>query len=217
MNTVNRKFNACIFDQLKHIGAVHVVQAWQRHAALLDSDESISWLDLAGGIDLKDVKTDVDLLLLADRAPNDLLFGLVYGKLADILAMSNQSILTPAHHVLVTRGARSGVLGHLFDVVLERGHRLELQAEEDSPEYFEGHVLAQSRSEAHTLIEQAAQAPNPFTLGQMTSWVLTNHRLRFPHLYTQMISDLSLSDIDRQSLANHCSPSRPVKLAECQH
>ncbi len=217
MDTVNRKFNACILDQLKHIGAVHVVQAWQRHAALLDSAESISWLEMAGGMDLNDVKTDVDLLLLADRAPNDLLFGLAYGKLADALAMSNQSILTPAHHVRVTRGARSGVLEHLFNAVLERGHRLELQAEEDHPEFFEGQVLAQSRSDTFTLAEQAAQAPNPFTLGQMTSWVLTNHRMRFPHLYTQMISDLSLSDIDRQSLANYCSPTRQVKLAECHH
>src|SRR5690606_3753049 len=114
-----------LFGQLKHMGAGAVAQAWQKkHGDSFSSEEALRWLGMAGGLSMMDVKTDMDLLVLADQAPSELLFGLAFGKLSDALAMGAQPILTPAHHVRITRGQRSAIMSHLYDKVLARGHQL---------------------------------------------------------------------------------------------
>lgn len=190
---------------LIHMGATGVANTWMhRHADMLE--EGLHWLTLGGNLALADARTDVDLLVLADRAPNELFFGVAYGKLIDAMAMRNQPMLSPAHHVRFTAGPRSKVVNFLYDKVLAYGHSLELAAEQRDSEFFDEQVTAQSRSDFDTLIRQAAVAPDPFTLGQMTSWILTAHRLLHPNLYTKELDRLNLNDVDDFTLTSYCHP-----------
>lgn len=217
MNNMAFDLKPDLYEPLKHMDAAVVVQAWQNYENLISDEASLGWLALAGGLDLLKVKTDTELLVMADKAPNDLLFGLAYGKLVDALSMQGQGILTPAHHVRITSGARGSVLSDLYCRVLNRGHALEVESEDMCEDYFDDPLLnQQSRGRFEGLVMKAAQAPTPFVLGQVTSWVLTSHRLKRPHLYTQVLDDLLIDDLESDALIDYCStePQKPV-LVEC--
>lgn len=209
MDTAKDNLEARLFAQFKPVGASSVAQVWQeKYRDLYSNKKALKWLEIAGGLSMVEVRSDFDLLVLADQAPNDLLFGLAYGKLSDALSMASQPILTPAHHVNINRGQRSTTLAYLYERVLDRGHELERQAEQNDDMFFEKQVTGQSRSDSDLLMKQTCDAPDAFTLGQMTSWVITNHRLRNPHLYTQMLSRLMLSDLSSEAITEYCYPAR---------
>ncbi|CUJ50611.1 Uncharacterised protein [Achromobacter sp. 2789STDY5608633] len=137
---------------------------------------------------MRNVQTEMELLTLADTAPNQLLFGLAYGKLADLLAFRSP-VLTPAHPVVMHPGLKSVVLQNYYDRVMDRGHVASVEFD-DAHEDFDL-PLGQSREEVARLAEAAQSVPDAFMLGQLLSWIATSHRLHNPQKYAEDLGRLN--------------------------
>jgi|GEM_PF-2737818 len=166
------------FGELMQIGAQDVIQSLERYSSLLGDGGSRAWLKLAGGFSLHGAGTDMELLYLAQTAPNELLFGLAYGKYVDAIATRpHQNALGNSQQTRFVDGLGNGVLTNLRDNVLARGFSLEIKAEEeqgsDSDFFEQDCMLCQSRSPVAELIAQLQRARSAFTTGQILSWLIT--------------------------------------------
>lgn len=202
------------FQELASVDAKEAVNLWVKYANLMNV-EANAWLDSVGGLAMEKVQMEIELLIVADSAPNDLLFGLAFGKLTDAIAYRS-AIRTPAHHVALTMGARTPVHNALYDRVLSRGHQLSLdQDEAESDDLFDlidadmasAMPLGQSREDLSVLRAYLPQIKSPFMLGQLTSWILTNHRLNHPNQYAHLLSSSMMGGLSPELLADYCLSS----------
>lgn len=211
---ISRAIDAWL-GELARVGAPGVGDCWREHTMLLAGDTVHSWFETVGGLTLENVHTEFELLLVAHEAPNDLLFGLAHGKLADALAYRS-AIRTPAHPITLTQGARNPIHNMLFDKVLARGQHLSSQAQEhldeDFPE-FEDVLLEQSREDTTRLLHHAHNAKTPFALGEITSWLLTNHRLHNPHKYTSVLASSMMGGLSIDAVAEYCAADVPAHIS----
>jgi len=174
------------YDLMKIANDKSLVYRWEKEVSSL-SDQEIrrfnDWLCIAGGLPLENVTTDFELVTLAQLAPHDLLFGLAYGKFADVLAYPDR------HNITLLRGQKSVVQSVLTKEVLRRGgDRLERMGKRD-PRFSEVMTTQGSQSGKSLLLEQAARAPDAHCLGQLTSWLLTACESEMsPRTYKKILS-----------------------------
>lgn len=180
--------SARVLSELRALGLPGVIRALGVYDAHWRNQEASKWLNLAGGLSMRNVQTEMELLTLADTAPNQLLFGLAYGKLADLLAFRSP-VLTPAHPVVMHLGLKSVVLQNYYDRVMDRGHVASVEFD-DAHEDFDL-PLGQSREEVARLAEAAQSVPDAFMLGQLLSWIATSHRLHNPQKYAEDLGRLN--------------------------
>lgn len=171
-------------ETLAQVHAPDVAATWRSHLSALRSADADDWLQAAGGLSMENVRNELELLAMTDSAPSELLFGLAYGKLRDLLATSNTQA-SFAYPIVLPFGLRDPVVDLFYGRVLMRGDQLEGLSEAAAPEFYDHLPLGHSRDERQKLIEQAAAAPDAFMLGQLTSWLITHHRHHYPDLYPQ--------------------------------
>lgn len=188
---------------------------WLEATSMLEGWDGLS---IGGGLALEAVHHELELLMLADTAPNDLLFGLAYGKLVDAIEFRS-AIRTVAHPVVMTMGGRSPIHNALLDRVLERGHRLSIEAEsamrgEDADDAFELEgedeytvPFGKSRAPIDELMAHLDVIRTPFQLGQLTSWILTNHRLNHPEQYAYLLNTAAMGGVTQEMMQEYCQTS----------
>lgn len=173
-------------DELRMIaGTQQLVALWQQCLGKWNGKETQDWLDLAGGMHLSNATNVLELLVLADRAPNEMLFGLAYGKISDVLAAASQGAQQAAlRDVRWDQSNHGPVFQDFCKRVLDRGYSLRNDAEEVNLDYFEDmyFTCAVMGDANDDMIVKASQSPDFFMLGQLTSWILTGSRMEELHL-----------------------------------
>ena len=210
-------------EELSLVGVGEAADLWRTYSKLMGA-EAHAWLDAVGGLTMEKVQMEIELLVMANSAPNDLLFGLAHGKLTDAIGYRS-AIRTPAHHVALTMGARTPVHNMLYSRVLNRGHQLALAEEKNSSDdLFDlideddemAALLGQSREDIYVLTDHLSQIKSPFMLGQLTSWILTNHRLNHPNQYAHVLSSTMMGGLSQDMLAEYCLASTTQMAAQAE-
>jgi len=131
------------------------------------------WLVMVGGVSMTSCSTRKQLLSVALRAPDDYTFGLVFGKITDILALKKQSPCA-AYPVVFETGALDDLERGLQNEVFDRAILLERDAQAADGRAYESMTYLYSQEKTRTLKHQLKTAKHPFLKGQLTSWLNTN-------------------------------------------
>jgi len=152
---------------LAQIGRYKLILALSVWDEFLEGKINERWIDLVGGLSLSRVKTEIELLIAAEIAPNDLLFGLAYGKFVDLLARPEQ------HGIALVYGNLSPIHNALSWMVLSQGQNFAQRTGLNDFRFARNMVSCGSHEDVGLLYSQALSAPDAFSIGQLTSWFLT--------------------------------------------
>ena len=158
-----------------------VAEAWNECSDLWTTEAALKWLHSAGGLQMEIPQNEFELLSIADTAPNSLLFGLAHGRLADLLANPTMNHLP--HRFQMVSGEVNKIHEYLSRRVLDRGYAMMVSAEETGPDYFDNLPMGTSGIPMNDLVHMAVNAPEPFMLGQVTSWIMASNRIKTPDAF----------------------------------
>ena len=183
-----------------------VADRWNEYSDQWADSKAVHWLYLAGGLPITTPRTETELLELTSHAPSNLLFGLSYGKWCD--AMAHRVDPTSAHNIDMSKSQHRVMTPLYIKEVLDRGHELAVAAETEFPDYFESLPVGTSQISREELVRMAAEAPDAFTLGQATSWLVTNIQIFNPQILADLQIPCRRKD-ERSFLINRsaCNPS----------
>jgi len=154
-------------NDLVQIGRHKLILALSVWEDFLEGKNNEQWVESVGGLSLSRIETEIELLIAAEIAPNDLLFGLAYGKFVDLLARPEQ------HGIALVYGKLSPIHDALSWLILRQGQRLAQQAGLNNFRFARNMVSRGSHEDVDLLYAQALSAPDAFSIGQLTSWFLT--------------------------------------------
>lgn len=144
------------------------------------------WMQTTGGVDMLLCTTRKELLMAALYAPTPLAFGIAYGKIVDILRLKKTHPCA-SHQVVFEAGAISEVERDLQTRVFARAIKLNNEAEQADPEFFEELTYKLSKEDLEVLEDQFSRAPTDFVRGQLVSWRSTHLRTVNHPIHTLVI------------------------------
>lgn len=139
---------------------------------------------------LYEVKTDVELALHCLLAPDDLTFGLAYGKLTDALRSWERSGTASEARPVTVTPSKLPVIKQLFKQVFDRAHTLELEAEAEDEDFYENMPYLQGDERPEVLSMLAEQTTNEYLAGRISAWLFISERLNNLERFTGDLNDL---------------------------
>jgi len=142
--------------------------------AELNTPAGQAWLARVGGLRMTNIKDEPALaaaLTAQEAIGSDLIFGLAYARLLDVMAWPRDA---DAAHPFVFQRTPEATPEHLalIDTINARGIAQLKILDRTARRYAEGAPLLESAADRGVLTQMADQAPTPFAMGVALGWLV---------------------------------------------